>query len=252
LQVPAVLRRSPPLHAGAVQTVCGAKRAQPPMPSHAPVVPQVAAAWTTQILWGSGAPPSTGKQVPPRPCWSQLTHGPLHAMLQQSPSVQNPDLHSPSLPHTAPLGFSPQLPFTHRTPLAQSLFETQVLAHLFVAGSQLYGAQTVAGPDRQRPCSSQTLTSLTAAPLQVPGLQTVPTGNLRHWPWPSQVPSSPQVATAETGQAPERAGAPLATNEQTPGALWSLQVLQVSAQALLQQTPSTQKPLWQSPPHPQG
>jgi hypothetical protein len=252
LQVPAVFRRSPPLHAGAVQTVWGAKRAQPPRPSQAPVVPQVAAAWTRQILCGSRALASTGKQVPPRPGTSQLTHGPLHAMLQQSPSVQNPDLHSPSLPHTAPLGFSPQLPFTHRTPLAQSLFVRQVSAHLFVVGSQLYGAQTVEGPARQRPWSSQTLTSLTAAPLQVPGLQTVPTGNLRHWPWPSQVPSSPQVATAETAQAPDGSGIPLATNEQIPGALWSLQVLQVSAQALLQQTPSAQKPLWQSPAHPQA
>src|SRR4051812_13678979 len=173
-------------------------------------------------------------------------------MLQHSPSVQNPDLHSLSLLHSAPLGFSPQLPFAHTTPLAQSPLETQLVAHLFVAGSQLYGAHTVVGPDRQRPWSSQTLTSLTAAPLQVPGLQTVPAGNLRHWPWPSHVPSSPQVATAETGQAPDGSAAPLATNEQTPGALWSLQVLQVSEQALLQQTPSTQKPLWQSPPHPQA
>jgi hypothetical protein len=150
LQVPAVLRRSP-LHDGMMQTVWGANRAQPPMPSQAPVVPQVCAVWTTQTLCGSAPPGSTGKQVPPRPCWSQLTHAPRHATLQQSPSVQNPDLHSLSMPHTAPLGLSPQLPFTHTTPPAQSLLERQVVSHLFVAGSQLYGAQMVAGPDRQRP-----------------------------------------------------------------------------------------------------
>ena len=151
LQVPAVLRRSP-LHAGMMQMVWGAKRAQPPMPSQAPVVPQVCAVWARQTLCGSAAPASIGKQVPPRPCWSQLTQAPRHATLQQSPSVQNPDLHSLSRPHTAPLGFSPQLPFTHRTPPpAQSALDRQVVSHLFVAGSQLYGAQTVAGPDRQRP-----------------------------------------------------------------------------------------------------
>jgi hypothetical protein len=40
-----VFRRSP-LHDGAVQTIWAAKRAQPPMPSQAPVIPQVAGAWT--------------------------------------------------------------------------------------------------------------------------------------------------------------------------------------------------------------
>jgi hypothetical protein len=45
LHVPAVFSRSP-LHDGAVQTIWAAKRAQPPMPSQAPVVPQVAGAWT--------------------------------------------------------------------------------------------------------------------------------------------------------------------------------------------------------------
>jgi hypothetical protein len=95
------------------------------------------------------------------------------------------------------------------------------------------------------------LTSLMAAPSHVPGLQMVPGGYLRHWPWPSQVPSSPQVDTAEAAQVPDGSVAPLATKEQTPGAPWSLQVLHVPVQALLQQTPSTQKPLWQSPAHPQ-
>jgi hypothetical protein len=237
-----VLSRSP-LQDGAVHTVWGAKRAQPPIPSHAPVVPQVAGACTTQMLWGSAPPTSVGQHVPTRPCWSQLTHGPLHATLQQTLSVQNPDLQSLSLLHTAPPGLAPQLSFTHRLPLVQSAFELQVVAHLFVAGSQLNGAQTVAGPALHRPSPSQTLTSLTAAPTQVPGLQTVPAGYFRHCPWPSQVPSSPHAATGEAAHAPDFSAPPFATNEQIPGALWSLHVLHVSAQALLQQTPSTQNPL---------
>ena len=57
--MPAVIRRSP-LHDGAVQTVWAAKRAQPPMPSQAPVVPQVAGAWTAQTSCGSGLPMSIG------------------------------------------------------------------------------------------------------------------------------------------------------------------------------------------------
>ncbi|HET6197644.1 MAG TPA: hypothetical protein VFE12_17915 [Acetobacteraceae bacterium] len=137
-------------------------------------------------------------------------------------------------------------------PLAQSALVAHVVAHLLVAVSQLYGTQIVAGPDLQRPSPSQTFTSLTEAPSQVPGSQTVPAGYFRQWPWPSQVPSWPQVAAAEEAHWPAGAWPPFATNEQIPGALGSLQVLHVSVQALLQQTPSTQNALWQSPAQPQA
>jgi hypothetical protein len=123
---------------------------------------------------------------------------------------------------------------------------------LLVAESQLYGAQTVAGPDRHCPCPSQTLTSPSEAPLQVPALQTVPLGYRRQWPWPSHVPSSPQVEAPAAVHVPGGAATPFAMNVQMPGALWSLHVLQVSWQGLLQQMPSTQKPLWQSRLQPQG
>src|SRR4029078_12968509 len=93
-----------PLRDGPVQTVCAANLAQPPRPSHAPVVPQVAGICTTHMPWGSAPPTSIAQQVPPRPCWLQLMHGPLHATLQQTPSVQNLDLHSLSLAQTAPIG----------------------------------------------------------------------------------------------------------------------------------------------------
>jgi len=244
-----VIRRSP-LQAGALQRIWAAKRAQPPTPSQAPVVPQVAGACIAQMLCGSGPPTSVGQQVPPRPCWSQLTHGPLQATLQQTPSAQNVDLHSLELAHTAPLGFRPQLPFTHTTPLAQSVLDRHVDAHLFAAGSQLNGAQIVAGPARQPPWPSQTLISLTAAPLHVPALHSVPAGYLRQCPWPSHVPSSPQVETAPTGQAADCSIPPFGTNVHIPGALWSLHVLHDSVHVLSQQTPSTQKPVRQSPLHP--
>jgi hypothetical protein len=60
------------------------------------------------------------------------------------------------------------------------------------------------------------------------------------------VPSSPQVETALFGQTSgERGESPAATKLQVPGADVVLHDLQVSVQALLQQTPSTQKPLVQ-------
>ena len=183
-----------------------------------------------------------GQQLPPRPGWLQLTQGPLHETAQQTPSVQKPDLHSLSFVQTALFGFGPQLPFTHRVLGAQSVFDVHMMAHLFVAGSQLNGAQTVAGPALQWPSPSQTLMSLTDAPSHMPGWHTVPVGCLWQCPWPSHVPSRPHVDAAEVAQSAARPAAPFATKEQVPGAFGLLQVLQVSVQALLQQTPSTQKP----------
>ena len=49
-----------------------------------------------------------------------------------------------------------------------------------------------------------------------------------------------------------RGESPAGTNAQIPGAPVVLQDLHVSVQALLQQTPSTQNPLAQSPAHPQA
>jgi hypothetical protein len=50
----------------------------------------------------------------------------------------------------------------------------------------------------------------------------------------------------------DRGATPAATREQTPGAPGVLHALQVSAQAVLQQRPSTQNPLAQSAAHPQA
>jgi hypothetical protein len=76
---------------------------------------------------------------------------------------------------------------------------------------------------------------------------------VRQAPFPSQVPSRPQDEGGLTGQTLATDGAtPAATNEQTPGAEGVLQDLQVSVQALVQQTPSTQKPLVQSALQPQA
>jgi hypothetical protein len=94
---------------------------------------------------------------------------------------------------------------------------------------------------------------LTAAPSQVPGPQTAPAMWLRQAPLPSHIPSSPQLETSEAGQVlATRGGLPTGMNPHRPGELGVLQDLQVSVQALLQQTLSTQKPLAQSPAQPQA
>jgi hypothetical protein len=179
----------------------------------------------------------------------QETQAPLHETLQQTPSAQNPDAHSAPFLHVAPLSFSPQLPATHFVP-AQSESDAQVAKQAFVAGLHWKGAQTVAGPALHRPLPSQTLPPATDAPSQAPAWHTAPTAYLRQAPAPSQVPSSPQVETSLFGHSlADRGEAPEATSVHVPGEPGALQVLHVSPQATLQQTPSAQKPLAQSAAH---
>jgi hypothetical protein len=85
----------------------------------------------------------------------------------------------------------------------------------------------------------------------LPALHIDPAAYLRHAPSPLHVPSSPHDETSAVGQmVGVRGGAPLGTNEHVPGAAAVSQALQVSAHGVLQQTPSMQNPLTQSPPHP--
>jgi hypothetical protein len=108
----------------------------------------------------------------------------------------------------------------------------------------LNGAQIVAGPALHRPCPSQTLTPTTALSAHVPALHTVPATWFRQPPLPSHVPSRPQVDSSDAGHWLEACGAPPAgTNVQIPGDPWTLHAMHVPVQAVLQQTPSTQKPL---------
>lgn len=161
-QVPAVLSRTP-LHDGATQTVWAAYLEQPPIPSQTPDCPQLDAGLRAQIPRGSAAPSVVGPQVPSRPACAQLTQGPVQAMLQQTPSAQNPEAHCAPVLQTAPVDLGPQLPFTHFEP-TQSLSEAQVATQVPVFASQLNGAQMTVGPAVQVPRPSQTRPPLTAAP----------------------------------------------------------------------------------------
>ena len=157
-----------------MQTVSAAYFAQPPRPSQVPVWPQVDLSVAVQTLCGSATPMAVGQQVPMRPLWLQLTHGPVQVTLQQNPSAQNPDAHWLAALQTAPIGRLPQLPFTHLTLAAQSESDAQLTTQLFVLESQLNGAQMVAGPGVQLPMPSHTRMPPIDAPSQVPGWQTVP------------------------------------------------------------------------------
>jgi hypothetical protein len=80
----------------------------------------------------------------------------------------------------------------------------------------------------------------------MPVAHIVPIGCLRQAPCPSHVPSLPHVSGASVEHAPARGLSPAGTNEHVPIESCVLHDLHVSSHAVLQQTPSTQKPDSQS------
>jgi hypothetical protein len=111
-------------------------------------------------------------------------------------------------------------------------------------------------PARQLPLPSH-FPSPTALPLlQLALLHTVPLSYFRHAPAPSQKPSLPQLFLSLSVQS-SSGSVPALTGRQRPSSLSFLALLQAwhpPAQALSQQTPSTQNPevhsapSWQAPP----
>jgi hypothetical protein len=95
----------------------------------------------------------------------------------------------------------------------------------------------------QFPSPSQVSAFTTVSPSQVPALHSVPFKNLRHPPFPSQVPSWPHVEGVLAAQNFLSAGStPEGMNEHSPSDEGRLQALHPSVQAEEQQMPLTQKP----------
>ena len=102
---------------------------QPPLPSHLPLVPQVAAAWTAHIARGSGLPLATGMQRPGDDASAQLRQAPVQAFSQQTLSTQKPETHSPPASQTCPFCFGPHVRLTQAMPSSQSASVSQVFVH---------------------------------------------------------------------------------------------------------------------------
>ena len=81
------------------------KRAHAPVPSHTPVRPHTAAVSVGQ-RWPGLVPAADGRQVPSAPGATQLKQASEQAVLQQTPSAQNSDAHSPAVPHGSPICLS--------------------------------------------------------------------------------------------------------------------------------------------------
>lgn len=69
----------------------------------------------------------------------QAKHAPLHAVLQQTPWAQKPDLQSAALLQSDPGSFCPQDPFTQNFPATHWASFVHVVKHLLPL--QMYGLQ---------------------------------------------------------------------------------------------------------------
>jgi hypothetical protein len=162
---------------------------------------------------------------------------PWQAVLQQTPCSQKPELHCEAIVQEAPGGSLPQLLFMQMLGVAQSALVAQSMRHeLFVA--QMKGSHIDVAAGRQRPEPSQVRAEVRVDPVQVAVAHVVPADHCRHAPWPSQVPSLPQVDLSEAAHWLAGVGAvPAAIDVHVPVVPVRLQAWQVPPQATLQQTP---------------
>jgi hypothetical protein len=114
------------------------------------------------------------------------------------------------------------------------------------AASHWYAPQEVFAPVLQVPDPLQVDAACAVALEQLDARQTVPATCLRQAPAPSQKPSLPQV-DGSLAEHSARGSVPASAALHVPRLFVAPQVWQLPLQAVSQQTPSTQKPLAQSP-----
>jgi hypothetical protein len=178
----------------------------------------------------------------------------LHAVAQQTPSAQTPDWHSAPLVHAAPLpSGSVHAPWLHTKPAAQSA----AVAHVVKQAPPLhaYGAQSVPPEASPHVPDPSQICAFTTVPWQTVAPQLVPAAHSSHAPAPLQAPSVPQVDAACCAHSLS-GSVPAAIGPHTPFApppfFAVLHAWQSPVHALLQHTPSAQKPLAQSDPTEHG
>jgi hypothetical protein len=96
-----------PVQLPGTHSVPAAQYRHAPAPLQTPSSPQLVDRVPTHWLAMTGAVPfGTFEQVPTRPDNAHDLHVPLHAVSQQRPCAQKPELHSAAAVHVAPIGLS--------------------------------------------------------------------------------------------------------------------------------------------------
>ena len=166
----------------------------------------------------------------------------MHAVAQQTPCAQMPELHSVAAPHAVPFGFLPQLMLAQLFGETHSALVEQVVPHL-PSVPHMNGSHPDEVAARHTPAPSHVRGEVSVEPVQLAAPQTVPATCCRQAPAPLQVPSFPQVvAAAATHWVARVGGWPAGMGEQAPGEPVRLQATHAAAQPVLQQVPCSQYP----------
>ena len=234
-----------PVHKAVPQLVVAGAFAQLPLPSQRPVNPQ--GGLGAQPPCGSISSFMTGLHMPAMPAALHDWQLPQLAEAQQTPSTQLPLPHSAPPEQSWPRRLRPQDPALQTFPGAQSTSAPQ--AAWQVVPLHAYAPQDCVTGGRQVPAPSQVRASVAvvADTGQVGGAHWVPAAYSWQLPAPSQKPVFPQVVAPSAVHWPFGSMPSAGTGLQVPGVPTSAHDMQLPLQAVVQQTPWAQNPLWQSP-----
>jgi len=200
--------------------------------------------------WFSGSwPPGTLPQVPTDPAIAHDWQVPPHAVAQQTPWAQNPDRHSPLAPHATPVAFLAQLPPMQVKGATQSVSTVHVVRQ--TAAPQLYGSHIDIVAAWQVPVPLQDRDDVSVELVHVAAPHCVPAVYSRQPPEPLQKPSVPQLFMPWSAHW-FSGSVPVGTLAHVPSDPASAHDWQVPAQAVAQQVPCAQNPVWHSPGAPQA
>lgn len=127
-----------PVQLPAAQTEPAAQLWHAPLPSHVPSNPH--SVWATAghcVVTMGAVPLGTFEQVPTFPVSVHVMHVPVHAVLQQTPCTQFPDVHWALLAQVAPFVFVVHAPLLQVFGATQSVSTVQVVLQTLLVVSQL-------------------------------------------------------------------------------------------------------------------
>lgn len=191
----------------------------------------------------------TLEQVPSAVASAHVLQVPLHAVSQQRPCAQKPELHSAAAVHVAPIGLSEHVVPLQMFGATQCASIEQVFLQMPIVVSHWNATHDWFVVVAQAPEPSHSRGGEYVDPVHDAATHCVPATCRRHAPAPLHVPSLPQVVAAAAGHwLAATGGSPADTGEHVP----VLHVMHVPVHAELQHTPPTQKPDAQSDPTPDG
>jgi len=214
-----------------------------PLPLQVPSLPHVVLPASVHWVPGVGAwPAGTLVHDPTLPVTAHERQVPVHAVAQQIPCAQKPELHSGAVVQVAPLGFLPQLIVMQVFGARQSAVVAHVVRHAPLVPHRNGSQPDDAEAGRHSPMPSHVRAGVSVEPVQVAAMHTVPAACWRQVPAPLHMPSLPQViaAAATHWVAGTSGGIPAGIGVHVPAVAARLHDWHAAEQPVLQHRPCSQ------------